>query len=265
MGNCADFTNKIDTKQTSRLTSYGCKIFRRKASFRHDQSLEFVEKDRRAQLESAQEKAFDLFGMIERSCLIRAGVSERQIEDEIGELAAREFGVKKHWHRRSYGRSPIPLLSQPTTHRLKIIQPDDIIYVDLGPVFEDWEADVGRSYTFSSDADKLRLVADLPHIFEKVQACYHRNPDMSGAALYAYAQDAAVEAGWRFGGQIAGHIVSEFAHALIPGDKALNRISPLNSSPMNSLDGKGQVRHWILEIHLVATNGKYGGFYERLL
>ena len=49
---------------------------------------------RRAQLESAQEKAFDLFGMIERSCLIRAGVSESQIEDEIGELAAREFGGK---------------------------------------------------------------------------------------------------------------------------------------------------------------------------
>jgi Xaa-Pro dipeptidase len=221
--------------------------------------------DRRAQLESAQKRAFDLFGMIERSCLIRAGVSERQIEDEIGELAAREFGVKKHWHRRIVRAGPNTITIAAENPPPRIIQPDDIVYVDLGPVFEDWEADVGRSYALSSDADKRRLIADLPRIFEKVQAWYHRDPDMSGAALYAYAQDAAVEAGWRFGGQIAGHIVSEFAHALIPGDKALNRISPLNSLPMNNLDGKGQVRHWILEIHLVATNESYGGFYERLL
>lgn len=88
---------------------------------------------------------------------------------------------------------------------------------------------------------------------------------MSGAALYAYAQQAAADAGWRFGGKIAGHIVSEFAHALIPGDKALNRISPQNLKPMNELDGKGQARHWILEIHLVAPDQSFGGFYERLL
>ena len=88
---------------------------------------------------------------------------------------------------------------------------------------------------------------------------------MTGAALYAFAQTAAVKAGWRFGGNIAGHIVSEFAHALIPGDKALNRISPLNPKPMRDPDGKGRERHWILEIHLVEPGGRFGGFYERLL
>ena len=223
------------------------------------------EKDRRAQLESAQAKALDLFSKIERNCLIRAGVSEHQIEDEIGELAAREFGVEKHWHRRIVRAGPNTVTIAGDNPPVRIIQPDDIVYVDLGPVFEVWEADVGRSYSLSSDLDKQRLVADLPRIFEKVQAWYHCDPGMSGAALYSYAQDAAVEAGWRFGGQIAGHIVSEFAHGLIPGDKALNRISPLNPFPMNDLYGKGQIRHWILEIHLVALDENFGGFYERLL
>jgi len=223
------------------------------------------EKDRRAQLESAQAKALDLFSTIERNCLIRAGVSERKIEDEIGELAARKFGVERHWHRRIVRAGPNTITIAGDNPPVRVIQPDDIVYVDLGPVFEAWEADVGRSYTLSGDIDKQRLVADLPRIFEKVQAWYHRDPGMSGAALYAYAQDAAVEAGWRFGGQIAGHIVSEFAHALIPGDKALNRISSLNPLPMNGLDGNGRVRHWILEIHLVALDGNFGGFYERLL
>jgi len=223
------------------------------------------EKDRRAQLESAQAKAIDLFSKIERNCLIRAGVSERQIEDEIGELASREFGVEKHWHRRIVRAGPNTITIAGDNPPVRIIEPNDIVYVDLGPVFEAWEADVGRSYALGSDLKKNQLVADLPNIFEKVQAWYHRDPGVSGATLYAYAQDAAVEAGWRFGGQIAGHIVSEFAHVLIPGDKALNRIGPLNLQPMNGLDGNSQERHWILEIHLVAQDGKFGGFYERLL
>ena len=224
-----------------------------------------VEQERRAQLESAEAKALCLFDAIERDGLIRAGVSERQIEDEIGELAAREFGVEKHWHRRIVRAGPNSITISGDNPPVRAVQRDDIVYVDLGPVFEAWEADIGKSYVLGGDPEKQRLVNDLPRIFEKVRAHYHRDPGMSGAALYAFAQGAAAEAGWRFGGKIAGHIVSEFAHALIPGDKALNRISPLNPKPMNGPDGKGRARHWILEIHLVAPDESFGGFYERLL
>ena len=224
-----------------------------------------VEDARRAELEAAQAKALGLFDAIERDGLIRAKVSERQVEDEIGELAAREFGVEKHWHRRLVRTGPNTLATASDNPPVREIAADDIVYVDLGPVFESWEADIGRSYALGSDPKKQRLVADLPRVFEKVQAHYRGDPGMSGAALYAFAQDAAAQAGWRFGGKIAGHIVSEFAHALIPGDKALNRISPLNPEPMNGPDGKGRARHWILEIHLVSPDGSFGGFYERLL
>ena len=224
-----------------------------------------IEDTRRAELEAAQAKALKLFDAIERDGLIRPGVSERQVEDEIGQLAAREFGVEKHWHRRLVRTGPNTLATASDNPPVRTIADDDIVYVDLGPVFEAWEADIGRSYALGSDPDKQRLVADLPRIFEKVQAHYHRDPAMGGAALYAFAQEAAAEAGWRFGGKIAGHIVSEFAHALIPGDKALNRISPLNPAPMNGPDGKGRARHWILEIHLVSPDASFGGFYERLL
>lgn len=224
-----------------------------------------VEDTRRAELEAAQAKALGLFNAIEREGLVRAGVSERQVEDEIGELAAREFGVEKHWHRRLVRTGPNTLATASDNPEVRTIAADDIVYVDLGPVFEAWEADIGRSYALGRDPEKQRLVDDLPRVFEKVQAHYHRDPAMSGAALYAFAQDTAAAAGWRFGGKIAGHIVSEFAHALIPGDKALNRISPQNPAPMNGPDGKGRARHWILEIHLVSPDGSFGGFYERLL
>ncbi|HEY5084164.1 MAG TPA: M24 family metallopeptidase, partial [Rhizomicrobium sp.] len=188
-----------------------------------------------------------------------------QVEDEIGALAEREFGVEKHWHRRIVRAGPNGVTIAGDNPPVRTIAENEIVYVDLGPVFEAWEADIGKSYVLGDDPDKRRLVADLPRLFEQVRAYYHGNPGMSGAELYAHAQNAARDAGWRFGGQIAGHIVSEFAHALIPGDKALNRISPLNPKPMTDPDGNGQNRHWILEIHLVAEDGSFGGFYERLL
>jgi Xaa-Pro dipeptidase len=224
-----------------------------------------VEDSRRAELERAQAKALKLFDAIERDSLIRAGVSERQVEDQIGQLAEREFGVEKHWHKRIVRAGANSVTIAGDNPPVRTIAENDIVYVDLGPVFEAWEADIGKSYVLGDDPEKRRLVTDLPRIFEQVQSYYHRDPGMSGAELYAYAQNAARDAGWRFGGQIAGHIVSEFAHALIPGDKALNRISPQNPKPMTDPDGKGQNRHWILEIHLVAQDGSFGGFYERLL
>ena len=98
------------------------------------------------------------------------------------------------------------------------IEADDIVYVDLGPVFEDWEAGLGRTYVLGNHPGGL-LVSALPVVFDRIQAHYHASPDMTGEGLYAFAQKAAEDAGWRFGGVIAGHLVSEFAHAHIPGDK----------------------------------------------
>ena len=76
-----------------------------------------VEDSRRAELEHAQAKALKLFDAIERDGLIRAGVSERQVEDEIGELAEREFGVEKHWHRRIVRAAPTASPSRATIRR----------------------------------------------------------------------------------------------------------------------------------------------------
>ena len=224
-----------------------------------------AEDTRRAELEAAQAKALRLFDAIERDGLVRPGVTEREVEDRIGDLAAREFGVEKHWHKRIVRSGPNSITIAGDNPPVRTIENDDIVYVDLGPVFEAWEADIGKSYVMGDDPQKHRLVADLPRIFAEVQSHYRKDPGMTGAVLYAFAQEAAAKAGWRFGGKIAGHLVSEFAHALIPGDKALYRISPQNPTPMSDPDGKGRTRHWILEIHLVAPDGSFGGFYERLL
>ena len=50
------------------------------------------------------------------------------------------------------------------------ITEDDIVYLDLGPVFEAWEADFGRTYVLGSDPIKHRLVGNLAESFRTRQA-----------------------------------------------------------------------------------------------
>jgi Xaa-Pro dipeptidase len=222
------------------------------------------EENRRAALVAAEKRAQELFEEIERRKLLQSGRDERAIEKEIYSIALQEFGVEKHWHKRIVRSGPNTLTIAADNPPARTLDTNDIVYVDLGPVFEDWEADLGRTYILG-DHPGAALVADLPIIFERVQKHYHAAPEMTGAELYAFAESSAEQAGWIFGGAIAGHLVSEFAHAQIPGDKDLTRIYPGNPEPMRNPDALGRQRHWILEIHLVDRTRTYGGFYERLL
>lgn len=221
--------------------------------------------DRRARLVEAEKQAEALIAEIERAGIIAAGRTELEAQQGIYTLAEEMFGVRKHWHKRIVRAGVNTLTIYADNPPVRTIEVDDIVYVDLGPVFEEWEADIGRTYVIGNDPVKLALVGDLPITFQEVQMHHNADPNITGAALYAFAQDAAEKRGWQFGGVIAGHIVSEFAHMQIPGDKDLNRIGPNNPKPMSDPDTLGRPRHWILEIHLVDRERGFGGFYERLL
>jgi len=221
--------------------------------------------ERRAALLHAQAKALTLFEAIEAGGLIAPGRSEREVEDAIGDLAERLLGVKQHWHRRIVRSGPNTLTTAADYPDSRTIEADDTVYVDLGPVFEPWEADIGRTYAVGGSEAKHRLVADLPRVFERVQSHYEATPMITSAELYAFAQQAADEAGWTFGGAIAGHLVGEFPHGRWPIERSLTAIWPGNTEVMRGKDHLGRERHWILEIHLVDPERTFGGFYERLL
>jgi Xaa-Pro dipeptidase len=223
------------------------------------------ETGRRAALIAAEKKALAMFDAIEAAGFVAPGRSERDVEDDIYTLALERFGVEQHWHRRIVRAGVNTLTIANDYPDVRTIEADDTVYLDLGPVFEAWEADIGRTYALGANEDKKRLVADLERVFDRVQSHYHASPDMTGALLYAFAQAAADDAGWVFGGVIAGHVVGEFSHSTWPGDKDLKRIGPRNPLPMRGSDYLGREQHWILEIHLVDRARTFGGFYERLL
>lgn len=223
------------------------------------------DRDTLAALLAAERKADALFDAIEANNLIRPGRRETEVDEDIFVLARDRFGVEKHWHKRIVRAGPNTVrvfAENPPEHT---IGADDLVFLDLGPVFGDWEADVGRTYAMGNDPDKQRLCADLPRIFDALKHDFDTNQDITGAGLFAQAQQHAEAAGWVFGGAIAGHIVGAFPHALIPGNKDLYRISPANLGRLRDPDAAGNPRHWIIEVHLVDRTRSWGGFYERVL
>ena len=217
-----------------------------------------------AGLLEAQNKAHALFAAVERE-LLRPGVRESELSEDIYALAKRSFGVTTHWHKRVIRSGVNTLQPHSEDPPDRLLAADDILFVDLGPVFEAWEADFGRAYVLGNDPAKLKLRDDLEPIFNAVKARYQATPDMTGEALYALACDHAVQAGWEFGGSIAGHLVGAFPHERLEGNKRRFYITRGNHHPLNMPDENGCPRHWILEIHLVDRARQIGGFYEQLL
>lgn len=221
---------------------------------------------RRAGLEAAEAKGMALFDMVEAEGILRAGRSELEVDHDIYDLARAKFGVLRHWHKRIVRSGPNSVKVYQDDPPDRVIGDDDTVYLDFGPVFGEWQADIGRSYALGNDAEKKRLVADLSRIFGVVQAHYHATPDITGEQLYRFAQRQALEAGWLFGGGIAGHIIlGEYSMPRPTGDLGRNYIAPGNHEAMRLPDTLDRKRHWILEIHLVNKTKSYGGFYERLL
>jgi Xaa-Pro aminopeptidase len=223
-----------------------------------------TENDRAAALRHAQRMAAALFDEAERT-LIRSGITEQQLSNDIHALAAERFGVEAHWHKRVVRAGPNTLRPYREDPPDLTIQPDDILFLDFGPIFEAWEADFGRTYVLGDDPVKHRLRGDLEPIFRAAKAHFLANPQITGAELYDFAASLAKEAGWHFGGEIAGHLVGEFPHERIPGNRVWQNIMPGNTRPLESVDSFGRRRHWILEIHLVDRVREIGGFYEELL
>jgi Xaa-Pro dipeptidase len=220
--------------------------------------------ERRQKLEEAEARGNALFDAIEREGLIAAGKREDELNEEIHAFARDRFGVKAHWHKRIVRAGPNTVCIFHDDPPVHTIAADDIVYLDLGPVLEDWEADLGRSYALGRDPVKQKLVANLPRLFDIVQAHFRASPDITAEELYAFACRTAEDAGWLFGGVIAGHtIAGKFPHAPLP--RAGRMIEAGNTIRMRDPDAAGNERHWILEIHLVDKARTFGGFYERLL
>ena len=224
-----------------------------------------LEADRAAALLDAQQKADELFKAVESQGVIRPNALESRINQDIFDLAAQMLGVEAYWHKRIVRAGRNTLAPYDENPPDLTVGEDDIVFLDLGPVFEAWEADFGRTFVLGSDPVKLKLRDDIGKAFTKGKEYFQNHQDITAVELYRYSEKLAKDYGWEFGGAIAGHLIGQFPHERIPGDKVTLYVHPDNPNRMRGLDGEGRERHWILEIHFVDRARQIGGFYEELL
>lgn len=224
-----------------------------------------TEHQRVEELKSAQTKAETLFHQVELRGLIRPGITEAQLNAEIYDLAKEMYGITTYWHKRIVRAGSNTLLPYADNPPDLAIHADDILFLDLGPVFEAWEADFGRTFVLGDDPAKHKMKHDVEQAFAQGKQYFQENPEITSKELFAYALTLAENFGWEFGGPIAGHLIGQFPHEKIPNDKVSLYIHPNSALPMRSLNEHGQKRHWILEIHFVDRERRIGGFFEELL
>ena len=99
----------------------------------------------------AEKKALFLFQEIEKRGLIIPGKTEKNINTEIYNLAFELFGIKLYWHKRIVRAGKNTLKPYNENPENLTLQKDDILFIDFGPVFEEWEADFGRTYVIGND------------------------------------------------------------------------------------------------------------------
>src|SRR5882762_4538000 len=90
----------------------------------------------------AEQKAKELFSIVEERGLIVAGKLESELSKEVVQLAKDVFGIENYWHKkiiRAGVNTLQPFNGNPPD---RIIQNDDIVVLDFGSIFEGHEADL---------------------------------------------------------------------------------------------------------------------------
>ena len=218
------------------------------------------------QLIEAEEKAAFLFKEIEARGLITVGKSEHQLNKEVFDLAFELFGIKKYWHKRIVRAGKNTLFPYKENPPDLVLKNEDIVFFDFGPVFENWEADFGRTYVVGINEKMLKLKNDVELAWIEGKTFYDINrAHLTGADFYEYTKTLAQRYGWEYGNIHCGHLVGNFPHETLLGEDVTNYIHPENKELMSQLDKLGNERFWIYEIHFIDRSLEIGGFYEQLV
>lgn len=219
-----------------------------------------------ADLIKAEEHAKALFKEAEQRDLLVPGQTEKDLNTKLFQLAEELFGIKKYWHKRIVraGKNTLqPYKENPPDLELK---EDEIIFFDFGPVFEEWEADLGRTYVLGNDPLKHKLKEDVEKAWHIGKQYFDQHySTLTGAEFYSFTCDLAHKLGWEFGGVHCGHLIGNFPHENIATEIVHNYLHPDNPTLISAPYPSGEKRYWIYEIHLVDKEKQIGGFFEQLI
>lgn len=187
---------------------------------------------------------------------IASRVQPGMVEEEAVDMAKRvlvDGGMQLSWHptRVRFGANttkPMKLASTPGI----VLGENDIFFLDIAPRVGAFEGDAGQSFVVGHHPAYQRCADDAARLFHEVRAVWLRER-LTGRGLYAFADRTAKSMGWELNFDLPGHRVSDFPHAAI------------YTGSLADFDADPSALRWILEIHLLDPQRRFGAFYEDML
>ncbi len=207
-------------------------------------------------LVQAQCKAWEILAEIKGK--IELGMTEADARALAIEIFL-EHGITKHWHQPYIRFGPGTLL---TFHQR--LQKDyrlaksDPFYIDLGPILKNentkvqYEADVGDTFVFGENLEAEKCAVAARSLFHQAVK-FWKTEKPTGLLLYEFLGSRAQECGYDLVEKVEGHRLSDFPHQRFSKEN----LARLPFNPASSL--------WVLEVHLVDKQRRFGAFYEDLL
>ena len=96
------------------------------------------------------------------------------------------FGVKQYWHKRIVRSGINTLCPYSENPNNLVIQKDDILFLDFGPIFDGWEADLGRTYVLGKDPIKLKLLNDVEECWHIAYDYFNTKNNITASKLYEF-------------------------------------------------------------------------------
>jgi Xaa-Pro aminopeptidase len=200
-------------------------------------------------LEQRQRTRKAVFAIAER---VEVGMVEEDARAMAKEVLS-SMGMTKGWHHIivRFGSNTTKDFMEPSEKGV-VLGPNDIFFVDIGPVYGDHEGDAGDTFVFGLDPDHHRAKKDVKVIWDEVRDTWFKE-SLTGRELYDFAERTSAAKGWKLNRDLSGHRLSEFPHS-VHYDGA-----------MAGVDFRPTPLLWVLEIAIIHPERRFGAFYEDLL
>jgi Xaa-Pro aminopeptidase len=129
---------------------------------------------------------------------------------------------------------------------------DDIFFIDVGPVWGEYEGDAGDTFVTGNDPELKRCATDAKKIYCAVENMW-KSEKATGIDLYSFAERMAKELGWILNLDLGGHRLGDYSSA------------EHYEGPLSEIAFHPSPNIWMVEIHIRHPQKQFGAFYEDLL
>ena len=188
---------------------------------------------------------------------IEIGMNEKDGQELVKQVFKKQ-GILKFWHPTKFR------IASDTTKTFRDLPDEnvtcadqDLVFIDIGPIIENHEADFGRTVVLNKSKSALNSahvdLANASEVIFRETEKYWQETKATGQKLFEFAQTKTSNLGYRLDHRMAGHRLGDFPHQVFSKQKLFE----YEKNPLSNI--------WVLEIHIVDDKNHRGSFFEDIL